>query len=433
MYPIIFISMLVGVALFCAPDTEAQPLTLGALPGNQITLADALKEALDRNRDLAVSRRDIDISRGRLQQARRYPFNPELVVDGETGSTLGREDSQRRGVGGGKIGLSQVVEIRGQRGLRVRGAEVQVGKAEWATRETEREVAADTTRAFSDLVLARERLGLAQETLTLATGLRDAARRLVDVGDAPEIDLLRTEVEVRRAVNRVRQEEAGVRAASSALGLLIGASADAVFVASGTLLLPPVPGTLEQLLADARRSRPDLRVAEANIESARAARALVEAERFVPSVTLSASYGDKLDFDGRTKVALFGVSIPLPFWNRRDGDLQAAQAEVARQEAERERVLARMDKEIVTAFRQFAATLQVVEEYVRQIIPAQEQNVQLIDQGYRAGQLRLTDALLAQRDFIEVRTAYLDAIASHNAAQIELQRVAAVQSRGAKP
>jgi cobalt-zinc-cadmium efflux system outer membrane protein len=198
-------------------------------------------------------------------------------------------------------------------------------------------------------------------------------------------------------------------------------------------LLPPVPGTLEQLLADARRSRPDLRVAEANIESARAARALVEAEQFVPSVTLSASYGDKLDFDGRTKVALFGVSIPLPFWNRRDGDLQAAQAEVARQEAERERVLARMDKEIVTAFRQFAAALQVVEEYVRQIIPAQEQNVQLIDQGYRAGQLRLTDALLAQRDFIEVRTAYLDAIASHNAAQIELQRVAAVQSRGAKP
>jgi cobalt-zinc-cadmium efflux system outer membrane protein len=186
-------------------------------------------------------------------------------------------------------------------------------------------------------------------------------------------------------------------------------------------------------MADARTTRPDLKVAEAAIESARAARALVEAERLVPSVTLSASYGDNLGFDSRTQVALFGLSIPLPFWNRRDGDLQAAQAEVARQETERVRVLARTDKEIVTAFRQFATALQVVEEYVRQIIPAQEQNVRLLEQGYRAGQLRLTDALLAQRDFIETRTAYLDAIASHNAAQIELQKVAAVLSRGVKP
>ena len=418
---------LVAAGLLCAARAGAQTPTPDPAPAVQLTLAEALQQALDRNRDLVVSRREVDVSRGRLRQARRYPFNPELVIEGEAGRGVGREDSERRGIGGGKIGLAQVIEIRGQRGLRIRGAESEVGKAEWAAREAEREVVADTTRAFSDLLLARERLGLARETLTLATGLRDTARRLVDAGDAPEIDQLRTEVEVRRALNRVRQEEAGVQATVRALALLIGAPADVTLVATGPLLLDSVPGTLEQLINDAHVNRPDLKAAAAAIEAARAGRALVEAERFLPSVTLSASYGEGLEFDSRTRMGLFGVSIPLPFWNRREGDLEAARAEVARQQAERERVLARIDKEVTAAFRQFVTVRQVVEEYVEQIVPAQEQNARLVEQGYRIGQLRLTEALLAQRDFIETRTTYLDAIAAHNAARVELQKAAAVR------
>ena len=148
----------------------------------------------------------------------------------------------------------------------------------------------------------------------------------------------------------------------------------------------------------------------------------------MPSVTLSASYGEALDFDSRSRLALFGLSLPLPFWNRREGDLEAARADIAKQEAERERVLARIDKEVATAFRQFAAARQVVEDYVKQILPAQEQNVGLVEQGYRGGQLRLTEALLAQRDLIDVRTGYFEAIASYNAARVELERAA-----GARP
>jgi cobalt-zinc-cadmium efflux system outer membrane protein len=417
-----FVAGLIGIA-----DSEAQAQAAAPPPVVQITLADALRQALDRNRDLAVSRREVDVSRGRLRQARRYPFNPELVIEGEAGRAVGREEPERRGVGGGEIGLSQVIEIRGQRGLRVRGAESDVRKTEWAARETEREVVAETTRAFSDLLLAQERVGLGREASTLVTGLRDSARRLVDAGDAPEIDLLRTEVEVRRALNRVRQAEAGVQGAIRAPALLVGAPADATLVATGPLLLEGVPGTPEQLASGARANRPDLRVTEAAIEGARAGRALVEAERFLPAVTLSASYGEGLEFDSRARMALFGVSIPLPFWNRREGDLQTAQADVAKLEAERERVLARIDKEVVAALRQFAAARQVVEEYVQQIVPAQEQNTRLVEQGYRVGELRLSEALLAQRDLIDTRTAYLDAIATYNAARAELQKAAAVR------
>lgn len=426
--------LITSIVLVVCAATASGIATAAAQPGApppdaRITVADAITQALARNRDLAVSRRDIDVGRGRLQQARRYPFNPDLAVEGGAGRTVGREpEPERRGVGGGKVGLSQVVEIRGQRGLRVRGAESEVARAEWSARETERDVVAQTTTAFSELLVAQERLALVQQALALATGLRDTAKRLVDAGDVPEVDLLRAEVEVRRAANRVTQEEAGVQRAVRTLALLIGAAPDAPLVATGPLLLDPVPGNLDDLLASARVGRPDLKVAESAIESTRAALRLVRADRFLPALTLSASYSDALDFDGRTQLMLLGVSVPLPLWNRRDGDVRAAEAEIARQQAERDRVLARIDKEVTTAFQQFGAARRVAEDYLRQIVPAQEQNAKLIQEGYRLGQLRLTEALLAQRDLIDVRLAYLDALATYNATRVELQK-----SVGARP
>ena len=402
----------VAIGLASTTDAAAEPI--------RITLAEALEQALARNRDLTVARREVDVGQGRLRQARRYPFNPLLVIEGEAGRAVGREESDRRGVGGGKIGLEQVIEVQGQRGHRVRGAEADLARTEWQARNAEREVIADTTRAFAELLVAQERALLAQDGLRLATRLRDVAKELVGAGDVPELDQLRAEVEVRRAANRVTREDALRQTTVRELALLTGTPAAAELTAAGPLLLDPLPGDLDSLIAQARAQRPDLKAAEAAVESARAAAALVRAERFLPSLTLSASYGEGLEFDSRSRLALFGVSIPLPLWNRRDGDVTAAEAEAAKQEAERDRLLARIDKEVVAAFHQFGAARQVVQDYLERIVPAQEENTRLVEHGYRLGQLRLGEALLAQRDLADARAAYLEAVAAYNAARAEL-------------
>lgn len=387
-----------------------------------LTLDEAIRQALDRNRELVVARREVDVTRGRLLQARRYPFNPELSVEGSGGQARGREERERRTVGGGRAGLSQVIEIRGQRGLRIQGAEADLGRAEWALRDREREVMAATTRAFVDLLNAQERLALARELLDLARGLKETADRLVEAGDVPELDALRAAVELRRAANRVTQDEAAVATAVRALALLVGAPPDLVIQATGPLLLPAVPGTLEEMLGRAATERPDLRASEAATESARAALRLIQAERFIPAVTLSGSYGEDLEFDARARTGILALSVPLPLWNRRDGDVKAAEAEVARLEADRERLRAEIAKDVATAYRQFTAATQVVEEYVQRILPGQEQAARLIREGYRQGEFRLTEALLAQRDLFEARSAYLEAIATYNATRTDLQR-----------
>ena len=406
-----------GAAVAGAQQPTSQPA-----PQTSLTLAEAITQGLARNRDLAVARFGVEVNRGKLQQARLYPFNPELLLDGDIGRGTLRDNGSEKSLAGGRIGLSQVLEVRGQRGLRTRVAELETVRAEWEVRDTEREVVAATMRAFSDLLLAQERLVLTREVVNLATQLKDTADDLVQAGAVPELDALRADVERRRVANRLTLEEASVSTAARTLALLIGARPDTRLRVTGLLLFEPMKGTPEELSESARANRPDLKASEAALESAGASVRLVRAERFLPSVAVTASYSQVLEYESVNQRALLGISTPLPVLNRREGDLSAAEATVRREEAQRNRLLAQIEKEVSNAYEQFTAARRVVGEFVARIVPAQEKNARMIYEGYRLGEFRLTDALLAERDFFETRSAYLDAIAAYNTSLTEIYR-----------
>ena len=404
----------------------------GPMPPTGLTLAEAIAQALARNRDLAVARSEASVSRGRLQQARIYPHNPELILEGEAGQGTGRENpapggNEKRDIWAGRVGIGQVVEVRGQRGLRTRLAESETARADWEVQDTERAVIAATMRAFSDLFLAQERVALTRELLGLITQLKAAAEDLGRAGAVPELDALRAEVERRRAANRLTLEEASAAAAARSLGMIIGAPADAHLRVVGLLLFEPLKGKPEELTAVARSQRPDLKAAEAFVESTAAALHLVRAERFLPSVTLSATYTRGAEWDAYYDRGMVGLSVPLPLINRREGDVAAAEAAVSKAEAQRARTLAEIEKEVAMAFEQYEAVRRVLGEYAERIVPAQEDNLRLIQEGYRLGEFRLTDALLAERDFFETRSAYLDAIAAYNSSLAEIYRATGIR------
>jgi cobalt-zinc-cadmium efflux system outer membrane protein len=277
-------------------------------------------------------------------------------------------------------------------------------------------------RAFSDLLLAQERLALTREVVNLATQLKNTADDLVHAGAVPELDALRADVERRRIANRLTLEGVSVSTAGRVLALLIGARTDAPLRVTGLLLFEPVKGTMEDLSESARTNRPDLKATEAFVESTAAALRLVRAERFLPSVTLSATYARGAEWDANYDRGMLGLSVPLPLINRREGDVAAAEATVRKAEAQRARTLAGIEKEVATVFEQYEAARRVVGEFVTRIVPAQEKNARMIYEGYRLGEFRLTDALLAERDFFETRSAYLDAIASYNSSVAEIYR-----------
>jgi outer membrane protein TolC len=82
----------------------------------------------------------------------------------------------------------------------------------------------------------------------------------------------------------------------------------------------------------------------------------------------------------------------------------------------------RIEKEISVSREQVDASSQIVDRYVRRILPQQERNFGLLRAAYAIGEIRITDVFVGQREFIESREAYLEAVSTLNAAAAELYR-----------
>jgi cobalt-zinc-cadmium efflux system outer membrane protein len=390
-----------------------------------LTLEQAVAEALQRNPGLAVERSEVEIAKGVRRQAGIYPFNPELEADGGAGRATDRVDSDvRRGINARSVGFSQTIWLQGQRGIRVRGADAGLVRATRGVEDAERQVAAEVLKAYSDLLVSQERLGLAREILGVVRQVRAAAQQLFEADAVPQLDVFRADVEILKAENRAVTEERALATAGRELALLIGrVVAEPLRAVAPSPALPPPAGDLETLRAQALAGRPDVGAALAAVEGAKAEVDLVRAERFLPEVKIGVKYEEALEFDStNNRRGLLTLSVPLPLWNRRDGDLERARADVAKQQAQVELVRRRIDKEVSVARQQVDASRRILDRYLESILPQQERNFALLREAYAIGEVRITEVFVGQREFIETREAYLEAVSTLNTAMAELYR-----------
>lgn len=400
---------------------------LGVVPlaaGEEATLSleEAVGLALRNSPELAVERRQIDVAKGALTQARVYPLNPALEVKPAFGSAKARDVDKRFGTNAVEVAVSQTLQAKGQWGLRIEKATAELDRTGWTVSDAERRIRADVIRAWGDVLIAQERVKFFGEIVALNQELFHISQQLFEAGAVPRLDVLRAEVELRRVQTDRTGEERNLAAARQELNLLIGRPSDFVPHAVGPLLHTVPETDISSLKRAAVGSRPDLKAVRAGLQAAQRELAIARAEAFLPEVAVSIGYSNDLSIDGRDQRAVFGVTIPLPLFNRRQGEIESALAERSRQEATVALVAARIDKEVAQAYERFVASQRIVEEFVKRIVPQQEENFRLLREGYEAGQFRLTDVLLGQREFVEGRLRYLDAASQYNAFAVELER-----------
>lgn len=387
-----------------------------------LVLEDAFALSLKNNPRLLVERQGLDVAKGGLLRARIYPYNPELRVEPGFGRGKSVETGDGRSTRGFQIGLSQKVEIKGQRGLRVRKAEGNLKQVDWLVRDAEREVRAGVAREFSSVLVAQERLKFAGDIVSLSKELLNISRELFKADAVPQLDVLRAEVELRRAVNEQTAESRRLNTVKKELNLLIGQPPDYAFRATGPLLYNPLPETdTGRLTALAVENRPDLKAAELGVNVADADLALARADSVFPEINVQAGYVQDRDFDSSDRRATMGVSIPLPLINRRQGERLTASAERSRQISQAALVRARVEKEVQQALGRFTASKSIVEGFVKEILPQQEKNFNLVREGYELGQFRLTDVFVILREFIDGRLRYLEAVQEYNNALADLE------------
>ncbi|MBA3685794.1 MAG: efflux transporter outer membrane subunit [Planctomycetes bacterium] len=290
-------------------------------------------------------------------------------------------------------------------------------------------VAAETTRAYLDLVAAQELVAVAREDLAGQQRIRDLVAARVGAGATTESELAQADAElaaqsaaipdldVRRSEALARLAVLAARPAGEVFAATAGETGDDAFTGLATLMRIPQPASMfaAGLPSDLVWRRPDLRRAERELAAATADIGVIESDLY-PRFSLTGSFGLESDStdnltDHGSRFWSIGPSVRWPLLAQgrirrqaRAADTRAVQAGIIYEQAV---LIAFADVEFALA------SLARAQERVRASDASADAHVRalkLVQVRYEHGAERLLavliqshNAALARRQAIEAR------------------------------
>ncbi|WP_232109479.1 TolC family protein [Pseudomonas juntendi] len=365
--------------------------------------------AFAQNPELAATSREIGIADGERRQAGLLP-NPELAWEVE---------DTRRDTSTTTITLSQPLELGGKRAARIAAAGVGQAIAQLDLERQRNGLRADVVQAFHAALRAQAALELAQQSQALtARGLRVVQGR-VTAGQSSPVEATRAQVQLAQAEAQLRRAQTQRSVAYQALARLTGSPLVSFDSLQAANLSPGVAPSTETLLARVEQTV-EWRLAAAQVERGDAALGTEKAQR-IPNLTVS--LGSQYSREERERVNVVGLSMPLPLFDRNQGNVLAAARRADQARDLRNAVALRLRSETRSAVDQWVTAMQEVAAYDRTILPAAQQAVDTATRGFEMGKFAFLDVLDAQRTLIEARGLYLEALATAADARARVERI----------
>lgn len=381
-------------------EDQTDSVTPLPLPPPSGLTMDALEQmALATNPTIAQSAARVNALRGKWVQV-GLPPNPTV---GYVAGEIGNEGAS--GQQGGFVGQEFVTAKKLQRNRAIVAAEI--SRAEQQLAEAQRRVQTDVRQGFYNALLAQRRVELAEELVRVTTQAVDASKSLVEAEEIPLAGLLQTEVQQQNALVLLRTAQNSHTQAWRQLSAVVGGAELPSQPLEGNVTQLPESLDWQEHLARLQTQSPEVASAMAEVERARRAlsRACVEA---VPNINtqLSVQYDDASDYT----IAGVQMGVALPIWNRNQGAIRQAQAEITQAVRNVDRVELNLMQRLSDAFRQYSDAHITSQSYATDILPRAQRTFELIQRGYEQGEVGYLDLLAAQQTFSQTNLAYLDAL-----------------------
>jgi outer membrane protein, heavy metal efflux system len=393
---------------------------------NGMTVESLVTAAGQRSKDLLAARQNIAIISGRLIQA---GLRPNPTIDAEYGT-------DKLGTRSGEYDLSlsyiQPIELAGKRKKRQTVAQLELAQAEKELAAQEQKLTAEIRTQYAEALAATENLRVTEQLVALNEQTFRVAQVRFNQGDIPKLDVNLTRVELNRLRTQQLLAESRVKTTLIQLKTLAGLGVDEPIKLRGELFSNIFSDTLtlESLQTAALQNRPDLQAARIGEDVAAARINLANAEA-VPDLNIFGRYQqDKSVFDdtpvgtladtGR-KVA-FGVSIPLPIFNKNQGTIAEAAATRIQAQHRREYLEQIVKRDVALAVTRLQTARESIELYKNEILPRSQDNLRIIRIAYDLGDHQLLDLLSEQRRLVDAQQQYTDSLKEYYLAIIELDR-----------
>jgi cobalt-zinc-cadmium efflux system outer membrane protein len=236
------------------------------------------------------------------------------------------------------------------------------------------------------------------------------------VGEAARLELTRAEAEIATAQNAVKGAQLLYTSAVSALRAAISAPLSQDLEAEGELDSTVKLPRLDELRDSLLTNHPVLAQANAELERARAVLAHERALR-KPQPQLDAEYERQPDL----QYFRFGVSLPLPIWDRRKGQIGQAEAAVNTAEAVFKQRRLELVSELERAYAQYQIAEQQVNSFQAGALRQANAALEASQAAYRLGARGIIEVLDAQRVLQTVRAELLDARFERQTAIVDLE------------
>jgi outer membrane protein, heavy metal efflux system len=390
-------------------------LWLSALPtpSGVLSREEAVALALERSPRLLAARAEALSARARLEGASLpAQSNPEL--QGAVGPRL-RPDSRGLDV---SVGVSQRLELFGQRGARQEAAAAQLTASQARLRALQVTLAAEVRGAFARVLAAEQELRLTDEGQGLARQALGAAEERQQAGAASRIEVNTARVELGRAAHARVLAQRRQTLARGELRLLLGLAPEESLELRGELRPePPEAPSLDALVTRALSERADLKAVRAELEAARAEVTLAAREA-LPGTRLGASYSQ--EEGARIFQGTLGLELPLFQRNQAARGVGAARREQLEAQLVATERFVRADVEL--ALERERAASAAVAVYSEDVLEALQQNLALVTEAYRAGKVDFFQLLLIRRDALDTRRGYIAALEEQLIAHAQLRQ-----------
>ena len=380
-----------------------------AEPPGPLTLKAALALTRVHNSELAIMGREVGAADAAVLQSEVLP-NPELSATWEEVGKSSRSTS---------LQISQLVELGGKRSARIRAAGL--GKdAATAEYEAKRiDVLTRAAQAFIDVLAGQRRKQLSDQAVALASQAAEAVGKRVTAGKVSPVEETKARLEAGAA--RIEAEQAGRELASARTRLTAfwGNSAPRFTEAVGDLEMLVVVPPLEQLTLRARSNPERTRsIAEVARRSA-----LLDGERAkrIPDITLGA--GVQRAQDNRENLPLLTLSMPLPFFDRNQGNVLEAIRRVEKARDEQSFSDTRLESELGQTYERLKAVEMEVKTLRDELLPGAKSAFDAATTGYQLGKFGFLDAIDAQRTLFQSNQQYVKALAEYHRAVADIERL----------
>jgi len=398
-------------ALACCTTAGAQP------PNDQTQFSletlTAIAEASSPNLRQAAA--EVESARGKAHQARLYP-NP--VVNGGA-MQLGGKDSQYFAQ------LSQEIVTRHKLQLDQAAACRELFQAEYRFIKTRFDLLTAVRQGYYTVLAGQKRVDILGQLVSIAEKSEDAAQKLQQAGEGTRGDTLLFQIELAKAEVALQNAEVTLDAARRQLSASMGVRDLELSGVEGDLRVS-LATFAEQVVIDGYVPyNADVMVAEQEVDRNRFLLKRAQVEPF-PNVGVTAGYMRQLIEPNN--IAILELSVPVPVWNKNQGNIYSAYANVSRATENIAVVQNTIARQMADGRGRYRAADQLVVRYEEKIIPVAKEGVQVIQQAFDQGQFDFLRLLQAQRALVEAQLGYINALENRWMAAAELAGLAQVEA-----